>query len=490
MKNKYILIITLLFALSACKSAKKANNASKDTISKNQQILKEQQKNKKSSKAFDVSSISGKSDSFDEEHKEWLAEIDQAIQSFREAKTLEEKVAFHKKAKEILLGFKGDKTAPSYEVEEADVDGLAGELANSYILENNLEKFYYYVDEMTWAGRQSDFLSINSKYFSGTTLDDEASNLDLAYQLNTKALDLIRKELKKELERERPRGLSLFVIKNKLMRPTLQHQALILAKQGKPKLALPYQKEAFDFLEEDKMKFRARYLDIVDEYASYYELVHGGKEALPIVYDLSKKYPTEKITAQLKRLGTQYPKVLDQDINQILATIKAEKAEKAKIKIKSKLITQETPIKFSLKNIKGETVTNESLKGKIVVMDFWATWCGPCIRSLPAMQSLVNKYADDKDVEFVFIATYEKGTPEEILERVTKYIKSKDYNFNVLMDYSSEVLKAFQPNKWLPTKIVLNKKGHMIYSNNGFKGPELLKDEISTLIEIIKEDDN
>ncbi len=470
--NRIIIICTLFF-ITTCA------NAQKNTLSKKgQQFLQQEQKKQKASISFKV------------EHKGWIEKIDQASQSFREAKTLEEKVALHKKANEIVVGFTGDKSISNYESQQAIVDGLAAELAHTYILENNLEKFNYYIDGMTWAGRQSDFLSINSKYFSGTTLDDEASNLDLAYQLNTKALEIIKKEHKKELGSFRPRGMALFVIKSKIMRPILRHQALILAKQSKPKLALPYQKEAFDFLEEDAMKYRGRYVGIVDEYAIYYELAHGGKEALPVVYNLSQTYPTEKIITQLKRLGTQYPKVLGQNMDQILATIKAKKTERVKNTIKPKLVNQETPIKFSLKNIKGETITNESLKGKVVVMDFWATWCGPCIKSFPTMQSLVNEYADDKDVEFVFIATRENGTPEENLKKVTKYINSKGYTFNVLMDDSSEVIKAFQPKEWLPTKIVLNKKGHMIYKNHGYKGEEVLKDEINVLIELAKEDDN
>ena len=61
---------------------------------------------------------------------------------------------------------------------------------------------------------------------------------------------------------------------------------------------------------------------------------------------------------------------------------------------------------FSLTNLEGKTVKLSDYKGKIVVLDFWATWCGPCRESLPHMQELVNQYKG-KDVEFFFVNTME-----------------------------------------------------------------------------------
>src|ERR1700748_85368 len=60
---------------------------------------------------------------------------------------------------------------------------------------------------------------------------------------------------------------------------------------------------------------------------------------------------------------------------------------------------------FKLKDIDGKEISLASLNGKIVIVDFWATWCGPCKASFPGMQLAVNNFKNDKDVVFLFIDT-------------------------------------------------------------------------------------
>jgi len=145
---------------------------------------------------------------------------------------------------------------------------------------------------------------------------------------------------------------------------------------------------------------------------------------------------------------------------------------------------------FTLTDIEGKKVTLSSLKGKVVILDFWATWCGPCKASFPAMQMAVNKYKEDPNVKFLFIHTWEKtATP---LQDASDYIKSKNYNFEVLMDTKdpeTKINKVVTDYKvsGIPSKFVIDPAGNIRFNMMGFDGSnEAAVDEISMMIDMVK----
>ena len=156
----------------------------------------------------------------------------------------------------------------------------------------------------------------------------------------------------------------------------------------------------------------------------------------------------------------------------------------------AKMLNMKSP-DFSLKNLAGETVSLASLKGKVVIADFWATWCGPCIQSFPGMQKAINKYKEDNNVAFVFIDTWENVHDEKRVELVSKFITSNNYSFNVLLDTETpqdnskyDVVSAFKVDG-IPTKFILDKEGNIRFKSVGFSGSVVkMVDEISTMIDL------
>lgn len=169
-----------------------------------------------------------------------------------------------------------------------------------------------------------------------------------------------------------------------------------------------------------------------------------------------------------------------------LANLQKEYADKQKEEIKNRMVNEPAPL-FSLKNLKGEEVSLTALKGKVVVIDFWATWCGPCKSSFPAMQKAVNKYQKYKDVAFLFIDTWESSANP--IPAVKKFIEEHNYNFNVLFDLKNtaskkcDVVESYGP-KGIPAKYIIDKEGNIRFKLVGFSGSdEQTVNEISMMID-------
>ncbi len=159
--------------------------------------------------------------------------------------------------------------------------------------------------------------------------------------------------------------------------------------------------------------------------------------------------------------------------------IKALAMDNLSSKIKEKIIL-EPSYGFTLIDTEGNKVSLSDYKGQAVILDFWATWCGPCKASFPAMEKAMAKYSDAK---FLFINSRESG--DEKLEKVTSYISENDYPFHILMDVDDSVYESYKI-AFLPTKIILDGNGMVRYKSIGFYGEKELLDEFEVLLPMIK----
>ncbi|WP_461629124.1 TlpA family protein disulfide reductase [Labilibaculum euxinus] len=166
--------------------------------------------------------------------------------------------------------------------------------------------------------------------------------------------------------------------------------------------------------------------------------------------------------------------------------------EELKAEIKQNLTNKEY-MPFALRGMDGKLVRSSDWEGKIVVLDFWATWCKPCINALPSMQVAVDKYANDSTVDFYFIGTMQNG---DYKEKSEAFVKRKGFRLKFLHDNinpksgaQSAVFSSFVPffnSSAIPRKVIL-KDGFMRYTSEGFSGSTgKLVDEISYVIELLK----
>jgi thiol-disulfide isomerase/thioredoxin len=118
---------------------------------------------------------------------------------------------------------------------------------------------------------------------------------------------------------------------------------------------------------------------------------------------------------------------------------------------------------FTLRTLTGERVKLSDYKGKVVLLNFWATWCAPCKQELPILQALLDKHGKDK----LAVLAVNIDDPKTIAE-VRRFVADKKFTMPVPLDEDSKVLGKFNPRHALPFLQVIDADGRRAYQHTGF----------------------
>jgi thiol-disulfide isomerase/thioredoxin len=135
------------------------------------------------------------------------------------------------------------------------------------------------------------------------------------------------------------------------------------------------------------------------------------------------------------------------------------------------------PLRFTLTRLDGSPIKLDEQRGKVIVMNFWATWCGPCLTEMPLFEKAIAKYKDDKDVFFLAITT------DEDRDLVAPFLKQ--YKFNLPVAYADYLNDHFGVSS-IPTTIILDRKGEVSFRQAGFNPREDFIEALSEKIEDAK----
>ncbi len=171
------------------------------------------------------------------------------------------------------------------------------------------------------------------------------------------------------------------------------------------------------------------------------------------------------------RIGAS-PEVVDQAIAFAAAMVDEERDRE----ILADPLDLEAP-DFELSGTDGRTWRLSELAGKVVVLNYWATWCGPCIAEMPYYQSLVDEYEGVEDVVLLAISTDSEPSV------VAPFIEENGYSFNVLFDQGSAAAFGISG---VPASLLIGKDGAVRYQTSGFPGPQRYLREMRLRIESLR----
>ena len=116
---------------------------------------------------------------------------------------------------------------------------------------------------------------------------------------------------------------------------------------------------------------------------------------------------------------------------------------------------------FSLATAKGDTVALDRLKGQVVYVDFWASWCGPCKRSFPWMGEMQRKFGDQG---FTVVAI----NVDKKREDAAKFLAATPGAFTIVYDPAGSVATAYDV-KGMPTSYLVDRAGRIVAVDSGFR---------------------
>jgi thiol-disulfide isomerase/thioredoxin len=363
-------------------------------------------------------------------------------------------------------------------LEDAEtIDLLNGTVGIAFVRKKNYEGFEKYIDLIQNKFNQTSMLNMAANELLDLDIDPA-----YASKLAKRTLDVyhtFKDDPKAKPENFSQEDWKRFMNFAKYPYYDTYAKALFALKEYEE--AIQYQRMAFDGKPEEGLPAS------VERYAKLLEFSHEKDSAKQLLLKLAGKGKlTKSMIAQLESYyiaDSGSSDNFDGYLDSLQHGVRAEMMAKLK-----KEILNETAPLFSLNDTQGKLTHLSDFRGKIVVLDLWATWCAPCIASFPAMQKLVEKHPD---VVFLFIAVDEKGN--DAAKRVKNFIDKRKYTFRVLMDELIDgtadkyvITSTYKPNG-IPAKYFIDKEGKLRFTSKGFSTDAELVNEVDAMISILKD---
>ncbi len=302
--------------------------------------------------------------------------------------------------------------------------------------------------------------------------------LELAAEFAAKGVELAREERESpkiekpsyvtERERKEQADIGLGMV--------LDTYGFILLKLDRAGDALPVFEEAVFLSKGKNLEINEHYAETLVKNGSFEKAVEEIEKFIKEGQSTSKMENLFR-QAYLQQTGNE------KEASEQLLKLKKVASEKMLAELKETMLDSPAP-DFTLEDLEDRSISLADLRGKIVIIDFWATWCGPCIDSFPGMKQIVEKYRDDESVRFLFINSWERV--KDWKKNAIDFMTKNNYPFHVLLDTENKIITSFGVDG-IPTKFIIDKKGKVRFKSVGFSGStDRLVEELSLMIDILR----
>ncbi len=261
----------------------------------------------------------------------------------------------------------------------------------------------------------------------------------------------------------------------------------IAQQAGHPDVAIAYM---------EKIPIERRYIQYPNGNLAYIHALQSKGRNEDAIKVLEGSAAEDMLTTETLRMLREHFDALNpkpaKDFNAYQSSLRSEDARRRIMEDVRMGLVDEPFTPFVVDDIHGGKVSSADFGNQIVIIDFWATWCAPCIAALEGMQLAVDRYEGDPDVRFLFM----DGQEEPRKEAIERVWKRKNLKSNMLVtfensepgkkDYSAIYRDMFPGTSGIPQKAVL-KNGRLRYRAQGYSGsPSGLMEEIVAVVELLK----